>query len=101
YTATPHRLPLPARRAADHSLAINSITYDGSAAAPTNVKVSGYAVVASFNGSSNYNSASASATEIINKATPVVKIFNGATDVTNRTATFTQNASPQRLTSTV
>src|SRR2546422_7603776 len=80
---------------------INSITYDGLATAPTNVKlvsnvVSGYAVVATFNATQNYNQASASATEVINKATPTVKIFNGQTIGTKSTSTPATTTSPQR-----
>src|SRR5207245_9221776 len=68
---------------------------------PSSDLVTGYAVVASFNATSNYNPASASATETITKATPTVKIFNGQTDVTSGTATFTYSGSPQGLTATV
>src|SRR2546425_4012896 len=94
YSGSPQGLTATVSGVGNDPLTINSITYDGLATAPTNVKlvsnvVSGYAVVATFNATQNYNQASASATEVINKATPTVKIFNGQTDVTNRTAKIT------------
>src|SRR2546425_3817 len=106
YSGSPQGLTATVTGVGTDPLSISSITYDGSATAPTNVKlvanvVSGYAVVATFNATQNYNQASANATEMITKATPTVKIFNGQTDVTSGTATFTYSGSPQGLTATV
>src|SRR3989454_9662749 len=66
YSGSPQGLTATVTGVATDTLAISSITYDGSATAPTSVKlvsgvVTGYAVVASFNATSNYNPASASA----------------------------------------
>src|SRR2546422_11399005 len=82
YSGSPQGLTATVTGVGNDQLAISSITYDGSATAPTNVKlvanvVSGYAVVATFNATQNYNPASANATEVITKATPTVKIFDG------------------------
>src|SRR5205823_6607758 len=70
------------------TLNIDTITYDGSPTAPTNVKVLGtqvnkYAALVWTNVNDNYNTASANGSEQINKADATFKIFNGATDVSN------------------
>src|SRR2546426_608079 len=103
YSGSPQGLTATVTGVGTDPLSISSITYDGSATAPTNVKlvanvVSGYAVVATFNATQNYNQASANATEMITKATPAVKIFNGQTDVSNDTATSAFCGRPQGLT---
>src|SRR2546422_369303 len=82
YSGSPQGLTATVTGVGNDQLAISSITYDGSATAPTNVKlvanvVSGYAVVATFNATQNYSSEKASAAEEITKATPTVKIFDG------------------------
>src|SRR3989454_1343912 len=105
YSGSPQGLTATVTGVGTDPLSISSITYDGSATAPTNVKlvanvVSGYAVVATFNATQNYNQARANATELHTTSTPVVKIFNGQTDVTNATATFTYSSSPHVLTAT-
>src|SRR3989454_6543724 len=84
YSGSPQGLTATVTGVGNDQLAISSITYDGSATAPTNVKlvanvVSGYAVVATFNATQNYNPASASATEVITKATPVFSNLVGPT----------------------
>src|SRR5207244_10294340 len=92
--------PRAGPRRAIHAPDTTLFRSDGSATAPTSVKlasgvITGYAVVASFTATSNYNLASASATEVITKATPTVKILNGTTDVTGGTATVRSRVSPQ------
>src|SRR2546425_4323571 len=82
YSGSPQGLTATVSGVGSDQLTISSITYDGSATAPTNVKlvanvVSGYAVVATFNATQNYNQASANATEKITKATPGAKVING------------------------
>src|SRR5207247_849817 len=106
YSGSPQGLTATVSGVGSDQLTINSITYDGSLTAPTNVKLDPKSVVEgtrvdTFNATQNYNQDSARATEANNKDSTTVKIFNGPADVTNSTAAFTYSGSPQGLTATV
>src|SRR5438067_5385171 len=103
YNGSLQGLAATATGAGADSLSINSITYDGSPAAPVNVKVvsgavASYNVVASYNGNNNYNAASAGAGEIINRAnafiavTPYSVTYDGQAHTATGTAIGVESA---------
>ena len=70
YNGSPQAVTATATGVNNETLGPVTLTYDGSATAPTNTGT--YAVVASYAGNGTYTAAAAAATLTINRATPVI-----------------------------